>query len=97
MLRIANVCTSRAWGGLEMSALEWAQVLGQRGHEVHTIVVQGSRLSQEARERGLAVVDIGAVYRDPGELACFPTQSRPAPAYTMTGWVEATVKANAGE
>ena len=42
----------------------------------------------EARERGNVVVNVGAVYRDPEELACFPEQGRPGPEYTFKGWVE---------
>jgi len=54
MLKIANVCLSRSWGGLEMSALRWAENLARRGHEIHTILPAGSRLSEEARARGLS-------------------------------------------
>lgn len=39
------------------------------------------------RERGLEVVDVGARYRQPGELACFP-DARPSREYTMQGWVD---------
>ncbi len=51
----------------------------------------------EARERGLEAVDVGAVYREPAELACFPAEWKPTAEYTMAGWVERTVKANADE
>jgi glycosyltransferase involved in cell wall biosynthesis len=47
-MKIANVCLSTSWGGLEMQALRWARNLASRGHDVHTIVPQGSRLSREA-------------------------------------------------
>ena len=40
-------------------------------------------------------MDVGAAYRDPRELACFPDRPKPSPEYMMAGWVEATVKANA--
>ena len=43
----------------------------------------------EARERGTTVVDVGAVYRDPAELACLPLDAPPPPVYTFAGWVEA--------
>jgi hypothetical protein len=56
---------------------------------------QGQRIEKlyntEARERGLLVPDIGAVYRSPKQLACFPNQDKPSPEYTMKGWVESIV------
>jgi len=56
---------------------------------------QGARIEKlydtEARERGLLAVDIGAVYRDPKELACFPAKATPGAVYTMNGWVKALV------
>lgn len=58
MLKIANVCLSRSWGGLEMSALRWSENLARRGHEVRNILVAGSRLSEEARSRGLVQVTV---------------------------------------
>jgi glycosyltransferase involved in cell wall biosynthesis len=58
MLTIANVCLSRSWGGLEMSALRWAENLARRGHTVHTIVSVGSRPADEARARGLNLVTV---------------------------------------
>ncbi|MFH1312105.1 MAG: glycosyltransferase family 4 protein [Candidatus Eisenbacteria bacterium] len=63
MLKIANVCLSTSWGGLEMSALRWAGNLGNRGHEVHSIVPEGSRLSQEARDRGLKQITVPRMTR----------------------------------
>jgi glycosyltransferase involved in cell wall biosynthesis len=63
MLRIANVCMSRAWGGLEMSALRWARNLGGRGHEVACILPGASRLSSEARDRGLRQITVPLVSR----------------------------------
>jgi glycosyltransferase involved in cell wall biosynthesis len=51
-----------------MSAMRWARNLGVRGHEVHSIVPQGSRLSQEARDRGLKQITVPRMtrYFDPG-------------------------------
>jgi glycosyltransferase involved in cell wall biosynthesis len=63
MLKIANVCLSTAWGGLEMSALRWARNLEARGHQVHSIVPGGSRLSQEARDRGLRQITVPRMTR----------------------------------
>ena len=48
----------------------------------------------EARKRGAVCVDIGAVYRDPQELACFPGQA-PTPEYTWKGWGAAMSAASA--
>lgn len=53
-----------------------------------------SLYNTERRERGLAVVECGAVYRTPRQLACNPGREIPDPAYTMQGWVFATVRAN---
>jgi glycosyltransferase involved in cell wall biosynthesis len=58
VLKIANVCLSRSWGGLEMSALKWAENLARRGHEVRNALVAGSRMSEEARSRRLAQVTV---------------------------------------
>jgi glycosyltransferase involved in cell wall biosynthesis len=58
MLKIANVCLSRSWGGLEMTALKWAENLIGRGHEVTSMLPAGSRLSEEARSRGLRQVTV---------------------------------------
>ena len=63
MLRIANTCLSKSWGGLEMSAVRWARNLSGRGHEVTTIVLEGSRLSEEIRRTGLAQVTVPAITR----------------------------------
>jgi len=56
---------------------------------------QGQRIEQlydtESRERGNLVVDIGATYDAPQELACFPGQDHPAPEYTFQGWIDATL------
>jgi glycosyltransferase involved in cell wall biosynthesis len=67
MLKVANTCISVAWGGLEMSALRWARNLGDRGHDVTTIVPEGSRLSAEAKQRGLRQITVPRLtkYFDP--------------------------------
>ena len=64
---------------------DWAD---SHGHPIEKLY------NTEARERGLEVVDVGVVYHDPSDLACFPDQERPDPEYTMKGWVEVTVRAN---
>ena len=47
-----------------MSALRWARNLETRGHEVHSIVPQGSRLSQEAKDRGLKQITVPRMTRN---------------------------------
>ncbi|HOF40637.1 MAG TPA: acetylxylan esterase [Candidatus Hydrogenedentes bacterium] len=42
----------------------------------------------EPRQRGTDALDIGAQYRVPAELACFPGSASPDPAYTWEGWKE---------
>jgi glycosyltransferase involved in cell wall biosynthesis len=63
MLKIANTCISRSWGGLEMSALRWARNLTDRGHEVISVVPEGSRLGREVKEAGLAQVTVPCMTR----------------------------------
>jgi glycosyltransferase involved in cell wall biosynthesis len=63
MLKVANTCLSKSWGGLEMSAVRWAHNLSGRGHEVTTIVPEGSRLSREIKEAGLAQVTVPSMTR----------------------------------
>jgi D-inositol-3-phosphate glycosyltransferase len=46
-----------------MSALRWAKNLGDRGHEVHTLLPQGSRLSAEARAQGLRQITVPLLSR----------------------------------
>jgi dienelactone hydrolase len=61
---------------------QWVDSQGQRIEKLY---------NTEARERGLRVVDVGAVWRSPKQLACFPDQKKPSPEYTMKGWVESIV------
>jgi dienelactone hydrolase len=49
----------------------------------------------EARERGCAAVDCGAVYRSPDELACLPLDAPPPPEYTFAGWINDQLARNA--
>ena len=62
---------------------QWVDAQGQRIERLY---------NTEKRERGLAVVDINAIYHDPKTLACFPDDARPEPVYTMAGWVDAIAK-----
>lgn len=56
---------------------------------------QGARIEKlydtEERERGLLAVDVGAVYRRPADLACFP-DLQPSAEYTMEGWVASRLR-----
>ena len=58
-LRIFQTCFSRSWGGLEIQALEMSAALVQRGHRVSLLCCPESRLSQQARARGLDVYELG--------------------------------------
>ncbi len=40
----------------------------------------------ERRQRGTDAIDIGASYREPADLACFPGIPAPDPLYTWEGW-----------
>ncbi len=46
-----------------MSALRWARNLSGRGHEVTTIVPEGSRLSEEIKQVGLAQITVPCITR----------------------------------
>ena len=54
-LRIAVVCCSRAWGGMEMQAVSQAQKLGQRGHAVLFIGYPCAPATQHAESLGIPV------------------------------------------
>ena len=50
----------------------------------------------EARVRGAEAVAIGAVFREPRALACFPDAKSAGPEYTFEGWVEFARAARGG-
>jgi len=58
MLSIATICLSDTRGDAEESAVWWAEALASRGHEIQSIVTQGSRLSQALRDRGLKQITV---------------------------------------
>ena len=60
---------------------DWVDGFGQQIEELY---------NTEARKRGTAAVDIGAVYRTPGELACFPG-AEPTDEYTFEGWLRTVI------
>lgn len=61
---------------------DWVDAQGQQIEKLY---------NTETRERGNLVIDIGAVYYDPKDLACFPEQEAPAAEYTFQGWVNSLV------
>ena len=67
-MRIANICLSRSWGGLEMQALRWACHLCERGHSVTSMVLRGSRLSENLLKQGLPQITVPLLsnYFNPG-------------------------------
>jgi cephalosporin-C deacetylase-like acetyl esterase len=61
---------------------DWVEANGQRIEPLYAI---------ESRHAGLAMPDIGAIYRDRRELACFPDRAAPTPEYSMQGWIDAVL------
>lgn len=51
-LRILKICSSRAWGGLELLATILCEKLRERGHEVIPVCYQGSRIDQRLQQTG---------------------------------------------
>jgi len=52
-LNILQTCFSRSWGGLEMQALDVAQQLRKRSHNVWLAAPPASHLEEEARSAGI--------------------------------------------
>ena len=52
-MRILKVCASTAWGGLEISMVQTALGLRERGHEVFPVCVPGSPIEERLRAAGL--------------------------------------------
>ena len=75
--------------------------LGKTIHYGDWVDSQGQSIeplyNTERNERGLEVVDCGAVLRDRETLACFPGQRYPDPSYTMVGWINTVVATNFSE
>jgi glycosyltransferase involved in cell wall biosynthesis len=55
---LLQTCFSRSWGGLEIQALEVTDHLRKRGWPVAIACPPGSRLEDEARRRGIAVLPL---------------------------------------
>ncbi len=49
---IAEICFSKAWGGLEMKFIEDARLLRERGHSVHTFTSPGSAVITPLKDIG---------------------------------------------
>ena len=52
-MRILHVCSSRAWGGMEMQVVLIAAQLEDRGHEVTVLCYPGSPIFRASRIKGL--------------------------------------------
>lgn len=53
-LKILTVCTSRAWGGMEMSLVQTSVRLRARGHQVVPLCAPGSPIEERLRAEGFA-------------------------------------------
>ena len=58
MKRIAYLCLSEGWGGLEMNQLRNAQQMQNRGHEVLLIVNLGSPIHQAASKANIPIYTV---------------------------------------
>ncbi len=70
VFRILNSCISNSWSEAESSCLRWAYALTARGHNVTTIVPEGSRIGEELKRRRLNLVTL------PGEGRWYDIGSR---------------------
>lgn len=59
-MKILYSCLSRSWGGMEMYTLTCADQLKKRGAEVELLVYPGSKLMEEALQRGYYVYPVAA-------------------------------------
>lgn len=76
-LRIAQICSSRSWGGMEMHVAVVSGQLQARGHSVAVFCAPASALEQECRQRGLTTFAFAPRgYLDPGTLLSFSRQLR---------------------
>ncbi len=56
--RLAYLCSSKSWGGLEMNHLRNAVWMSKRGHSVIVIGLSGSLYQIQAEEMGLSFIEI---------------------------------------
>lgn len=57
-MKIAYICTSKSWGGLEMNQVKNAKALARKGHTVFVFGVDGTPYMKEAQEKKLPTVEI---------------------------------------
>ncbi len=57
-MRILQSCGSASWGGLEILALRTTQQLKQRGHNVHLLCRQDSKLEKEALKDNIGIITL---------------------------------------
>src|SRR4028118_765227 len=65
-MKIAVLCISAAWGGLEMNVYRFAVRLRDRGHEITLLARTGTPVYEKARQADLIVVpfDVRVKYAD---------------------------------
>lgn len=74
-LRIAQICSSRSWGGMEMHVAVVSEQLQKRGHAVTVFCAPDSSLEQDCRKRGIATAAFSPKgYFDPGAILRFRKQ-----------------------
>lgn len=56
--RLAYLCSSKSWGGLEMNHLRNARWMKERGHDVLVFCVSGSPFEKQAEEWSLPIIHI---------------------------------------
>ncbi len=56
--KLAYLCSSTSWGGLEMNHLRNAQWMQERGHDVTFFCVENSPIAKDATERNLPIIFI---------------------------------------
>jgi glycosyltransferase involved in cell wall biosynthesis len=75
VIHVAQICSSRSWGGMEMHVAVVSEQLQKRGHSVTVFCAPGSALDQDCRRRGVATIAFApAGYFDPGALLHFRKQ-----------------------
>jgi len=56
--KLAYLCVSESWGGLEMNQLRNAHWMKERGHNVLLIVLKNTPIAAEAEQFGLSIITI---------------------------------------
>ena len=57
-MNILQTESSKTWGGQEYGMLPESEELAKRGHRVFIVACPGTKLAQEARKRGLKVIEL---------------------------------------